>query len=114
MFSLLLIGALLMIGLLVLIGLLAAWRNHLYRQRELEFEHEQRMSDVPRPDAWSTAAQRMEPPETEPGEAHITHDEPSDEGYMEPPDNDPDEDDDEFPFDIDGDDDDDDGPIGRS
>jgi len=114
LFSLLLIGALLAIGLLVLIGLIAAWRNHLNRQRELEFDREERLANVPRPDAWSTAAQRIDAPDAEPGEAHIAHEEPPPEGYTE--DDEP-EDDDEFPFDTDGDDDfddDDDGPIGRA
>ncbi len=113
LFSLLLISALLLIGLLVLIGLIAAWRNYLNRQRELDFEHDERMADVPRPDAWSTAAQRINAPDAEPDEAHIAHEEPPPEGYTE--DDEPeDEDDDEFPFDMDGDDDDDDGPIGRA
>jgi len=115
LFSLLLIGALLMIGLLVLIGLIAAWRNHIHRQIELEYDREERMADIPRPDAWSTAAQRIDAPEAEPDEAHIEHEEPPPQGYAQ--DDEPeDEDDDEFPFDIDGGDDDgdDDGPIGRA
>lgn len=114
LFSLLLIGALLLIGLLVLIGLIVAWRNYINRQRELESEHEERMADVPRPDAWSTSAQRLNAPDTEPGEAHIAHEEPGPPGYTE--DDEPDDEDDEFPFDLDGggDDSDDDGPIGRA
>lgn len=115
LFSLLLISALLLIGMLVLIGLIVAWRNHIRRQRELEYEHEERMADVPRADAWSTAAQRIDAPEADPDEAHIAHEEPPPEGYAE--DDEPeDDDDDEFPFDLDGgeDDDDDDGPIGRA
>ncbi len=113
LFSLLLIGALLLIGMLMLIGLIIAWRNYMNRQRELEYEHEERMADIPRPDAWSTSAQRIDPPEAEPGEAHVAHEEPGPEGYTE--DDEPDDEDDEFPFDLDGDEDgDDDGPIGRS
>ncbi len=104
LFSLLLIGALLSIGLLVLIGLIAAWRNYIQRQQDLEFEHEQRMADLPKPDAWSTAAQRMDPPQAEPNEAHIAKDNgPEDNFDSQDPD-----DDDDFPFDL-GNDDDDDG-----
>ncbi len=122
LFSLLLIGALLGIGLLVLIGLIAAWRNYIQRQRELEIDHEERMADLPRPDAWSTAAQRIDAPEAEPDEAHIASDANPENGFTgednpEAQDIDPDDEDedDEFPFNFDGDDeDDDDGPMGSA
>jgi hypothetical protein len=115
LFSLLLIGALLSIGLLVLIGLIAAWRNYISRQRDLEFEHEQRMANLPKPDAWSTAAQRLDPPESDSSQAHIAHDDNPEDRYTDQDDDEDDEDDD-FPFDINGkdDNDDDDGPIGRA
>lgn len=121
LFSLLLIGALLGIGLLVLIGLIAAWRNYIQRQSELDIEHEERQADLPRPDAWSTAAQRMDPPDAGPDEAHVgpgvdpddsfNHEEPRDDP-PQGPDLDDDDDEDDFPFDRD-DEDDDDGPIDR-
>ncbi len=118
LFSLLLIGALLGIGLLVLIGLIAAWRNYIQRQRELEIEHEDRMADLPRPDAWSTAAQRIDPPEAESDEAHIAPGTDPQERFEEEDTfdtQDPDDDDDEFPFDLDGnEDDDDEGPLGQA
>ncbi len=119
--NLLLILAILGIGLLMVIGLIAAWRNHLQRQREIEQDHDERDNDLPRPDAWATAAQRIGPDDANPDEAHVSP-------YLEEdkPDARPDEDtddedgDDEFPFhdqtddDDYGDDDDGEGPIGRS
>jgi len=122
LFSLLLIGALLLIGLLVLVGLIAAWRNYIQRQRELEIDHEERMADLPRPDAWSTAAQRIDAPDAEPDEAHIASGPDPDDGFdaetnpegqnIDPDDDD--EEDDGFPFDFDGEEDDDDGPLGSA
>ncbi len=123
LFSLLLIGALLGIGLLVLVGLVAAWRNYIQRQHELEIEHEERTADLPRPDAWSTAAQRIDAPDADPDEAHIppgTSPEDSFAGEIDPDaqDFDPDDendDEDDFPFDLNNDeDDDDDGPLGSA
>lgn len=114
---LLLIVAILGIGLLMVIGLIAAWRNHIQRQREIEQEHEERDNDLPRPDAWATAAQRIGPEDADPDEAHVSpylaEDEPEDDRLNE--DTDEDDDDDDFPFrDQEDGDDDDDGPIGRS
>jgi hypothetical protein len=115
-FILLMIGALLSIGLLVVIGLVVAWRHYIQRQQELEFEHEDRMADLPRADAWSTAAQRMDPPDADPDEAHIAHDiEPDD--RVEDEDNfetqdDEEDDEDDFPFDRD--DEDEEGPFDRA
>lgn len=117
--NLILILAILGIGLLMVIGLIAAWRNHLQRQREIEQDHEDRENDLPRPDAWATAAQRIEPDDASPDEAHVSPyiDEDQPNAY-EPDGNTDDEDeDDDFPFHDQDDDDgegDDDGPIGRS
>ena len=112
-FIILLISALLAIGLLVLIGLIVAWRNNIQRQREIEADHDERMSNLPHADAWSTAAQRMDPPESEPDEAHIAPDPYGQEENFDPQ-NEDDEDDD-FPFDTnDDDDDDDDNPRGQA
>ncbi len=116
LFSLLLISALLGIGLLVLIGLIVAWRNYIQRQQELEIEHEERMADLPHPDAWSTSAQRIDTPDAEPSEAHIAQDDHPNNDFTHQDDPDEDEDDD-FPFDLNNDDDNDDdndGPIGRA
>jgi len=114
LFSILLIAALSGVGLLVLIGLVAAWRNYIQRQQDLEIEHEERLADLPRPDAWSTAAQRIDPPDDDPDQAHIAPSENPEDLYTDDDaqDIDPDEDDDDdFPFNLDGnDDDDDDGP----
>lgn len=113
---LMLIGVVLAIGLLMVIGLLIAWRNYNQRQRDLDIAREEREADVPRPDAWATAAQRIESDDSGPDEAHVSQEpeEPpggQDPGYGDMDDEDDDEDD--FPFDT-GDDDDDDGPIGRA
>ena len=114
--NLLLIIAILGIGLLVVIGLLIAWRNLINRQREMEAEHEMRDPGLPHADAWSTAAQRMNPPEVGPDEAHLSMQ--SDPGPDEdgPPFDDDSDEDDEFPFDRDDDfdDDDDEGPFDRA
>jgi len=108
-----------MLGMAVLmvIGLLMSWRRHNQRQREIELSREERDVEVPRPDAWATSAQRMEPEDVGPDEAHISgmpeEDDPDD--TQRPDDFDPDEDDgDDFPFDTGDDDDDSDGPIGRA
>lgn len=117
--NLMLIGAILGIGLLVVIGLVAAWRNYNQRQREIEEAREEREADLPRPDAWATAAQRIDPQEAGPDEAHVSsyEDEPRDDdpGFDDGDDDGDDDDDDgdDFPFDRD-DDEDDDGPIGRA
>ncbi|MEZ6191545.1 MAG: hypothetical protein R3C45_09685 [Phycisphaerales bacterium] len=118
MIHLMLIGAILGIGLLVVIGLVAAWRNYNQRQREIEEARDERDADHPRPDAWATAAQRIEAEDAGPDEAHVSsyEDEPRDagEGFDEGDEPDDDEEDgDDFPFDRD-DDEDDDGPIGRA
>ncbi len=109
--SLILIASLLGIGLLVMIGLLAAWRNQLKRQREIEEAHEERDNDMPRADAWATAAQRISPEDTGPDDAHVSpyleDDEPEAGqagGYGE---DEEEEDDDDFPFGRDDDDEDD-------
>jgi hypothetical protein len=114
--SLVLIVALLGLGVLMTIGLIAAWRNHNRRQREIEQEHAERENDLPRPDAWATAAQRMSPEDAAPDEAHISGfpAEEDDDARPGADGNYPDEDDDDgddFPF-ADDNDDDDDGPIG--
>lgn len=117
MIHLMLIGAIFGIGVLVVIGLVAAWRNYNQRQREIEAAREEREADLPRPDAWATAAQRIEPQDADPDEAHVSsyEDEPRDDeqGFVEGEDED--DEDDDFPFDRDDDEDgDDDGPIGRA
>ncbi len=120
MIHLMLIGAILGVGLLVVIGLVAAWRNYNQRQREIEEAREEREADLPRPDAWATAAQRIEPQDAGPDEAHVSsyEDEPRDAGRgFDDGDgdgeDDEDDDEDDFPFDRDEDED-DDGPIGRA
>jgi HAMP domain-containing protein len=119
MIHLMLIGAILGIGLLVVIGLVAAWRNYNQRQREIEEARDERDADHPRPDAWATAAQRIEAEDAGPDEAHVSsyEDEPRDTGRgfdeSDEPEEDEEDDGDEFPFDRD-DDEDDDGPIGRA
>lgn len=112
---LMLIGVVLTVGLLMVIGLLIAWRNYNQRQRDLDMAREERDADVPRPDAWATAAQRIESEDSGPDEAHVSHEEPQDDqdtGFDEPDDEEEDDEDD-FPFNT-GDDEDDDGPIGRA
>lgn len=104
------------IGILMVVGLIGAWRNHLRRQRDIEQEHEDRDSDQPRPDAWATAAQRLEPEDVSPDEAHVSgyDEEDQPDAYDPEGDQGEDEDDDDFPFRDPDDNDDDDGPIGRS
>lgn len=116
--SLYLMIALLGVGILMIIGLVIAWRNHIQRQREIEQDREERDADLPRADAWATAAQRIHADDTGPDEAHVTpypDDEyqpgPSREDQLDEEDDEDDEDD--FPF-TDDDGDDDEGPIGRS
>ena len=126
MVMLLLIVALVGLGILLVIALLAAWRNYIQRQRDIEFEHDEREADLPRPDAWSTAAQRMDPPDADPDEAHIGPNVDPDNGFDEQQspngprqghdfEDDEDDDEDDFPFDRGEDDeDDDDGPLGQA
>jgi hypothetical protein len=113
-----LIGAVLGIGLLVVIGLAAAWRNYNHRQREIDMAQEEREGDLPRPDAWATAAQRIAAEGAGPDEAHVASDPgpPGDGGMGFNEGDDEEDDDDDFPFNLDGgdEDDDDDGPIGRA
>lgn len=115
---LMLIVAILGIGLLMVIGLVAAWRNYIQRQRDLEQDHEDRDNNLPRPDAWATAAQRIGPDDANPDEAHVSAYSDEDEPYEDTPegDEDEDEDDDDFPFRDPNDDEggDDEGPIGRA
>jgi len=118
--NLLLIAAVLGIGLLVVLGLMIAWRNLILRQREVEAEHDLREDDLPHPDAWSTAGQRIDPPQAEPDEAHISqgidprYEEDEDPFAQDPEDEDgDDEEEDDFPFDR-GDDDDDQGPFDKA
>lgn len=119
---LMLIGAVLAVGLLMVIGLLVAWRNYNRRQRELDEARLEREADLPRPDAWATAAQRIAAEDAGPDEAHVAHEpadpnedeqDPSAPDFGEPDEDEEDDDEDDFPFDT-GDDEDDDGPIGRA
>ncbi len=124
--NLLLIIALLGLGILLIIELLAAWRNLLQRQREMESEHEDREADLPHPDAWQTAAQRLGIPGPGPDEAHIKtqndiehdmgweDDEDNPKGQEPGADEDEEDDGDDFPFGDDEGKDDDPGPIGRA
>ena len=114
--NLLFIAAVLGIGLLVIVGLIAAWRNHLKRQREIEAEHEaQHNQHAPHPDAWATAAQRLGNDNGGLDEAHVSmmdEDDGRADDESNPFDAPGDEDDDDdFPF---RDDDDDDGPFDRA
>lgn len=119
---LLLIVALLGLGILLVIELLAAWRNLIQRQRDLEMAHEEREADLPHPDAWQTAGQRLETSDVDPGEAHLSPGLDADNGFTHtdnrnPDAQGPDLDEDDFPFGDDDEDDDDeddgDDPIGR-
>lgn len=120
MIHLMLIIAVLGVGLLMVIGLVAAWRNYNQRQREIEEAREEREADLPRADAWATAAQRIAPQDAGPDEAHVSsyEDQAGDTGQGFDADDNPDDEEDhgdDFPFDRDDDEDeDDDGPIGRS
>jgi len=108
--SLLLIALILSIGLLVIIGLTVAWRRHIIRQRALEEAHDERDHHLPKPDAWATAAQRIDADTPDPDQAHISSyppDEAPDDEW--PPDEPPGDEDDDFPF---RDEEDDDRPLG--
>jgi hypothetical protein len=115
---LLLIVAILGIGLLMVIGLVAAWRNYIQRQREIEQDYEDRDADLPRPDAWATAGQRITPEDDGPDDPHVApYLSEDDDGPPDTPrqgeDMGDDEDEDDFPF-SDDDDHDDGGPTGRA